>query len=406
MPVRERLQALGDALSKQPHLQAVRDGVVGSLPLILLGSLFLLLAQPPWPALSRFLPPVPALLAGYSACAGVVSVYACAATALSLARRRGVDAVAGATTALAVFLVAQHPVAKALPFVTLGAAGLFPAFAAAIFAVETLHFFVQKKWGIRLSGGAPDVVVRSFAALLPTTSCVVAIWLVVHVFGVDLITGIGAIFKPLLIGGNSLPAVLAVVLIDSGLWLVGVHGLSVLAAVRPLWLVGLAENMAAVSSGQPPHNVFTQEFFIWFTWQGGSGATLALALLMMRTKSKQLRLVGKTAILPALFNINEPLLFGTPVVMNGKLAPPFVVVPALLVTISWLAMHFGFVRPPYIEVVWTLPAPIGAYLSSGGDIRAVALQMGNLIIALLCWWPFVRKYDRALLEAEQKAGKV
>ncbi|HEX4381831.1 MAG TPA: hypothetical protein VH083_02740, partial [Myxococcales bacterium] len=94
------------------------------------------------------------------------------------------------------------------------------------------------------------------------------------------------------------------------------------------------------------------------------------------------------------------------VVMNGTLAPPFVVVPVLLVTTSWLAMHFGFVRPPYIEVVWTLPAPIGAYLSTGGDLRAVALQMGNLVIALLCWWPFVRKYDRALLEAEQKADKV
>ena len=403
--MRERLQALGDALSKQPHLQAVRDGVVGSLPLILLGSLFLLFAQPPWPALARLLPPAATLLAGYSACAGLVSVYACAATALSLARRRGVDAVAGATTGLAVFLVAQHPVAKALPFATLGAAGLFPAFAAAIFAVETLHFFVQKKWGIRLSGGAPDVVVRSFAALLPTVSCVLAVWLVVHVLGVDLIGGIGALFRPLLIGGNSLPAVLLVVLIDSGLWLVGVHGLSVLAAVRPLCLAALAENMAAVSAGQPAHNVFTQEFFIWFTWQGGSGATLALALLMIRTKSKQLKLVGKTAIVPALFNINEPLLFGTPVVMNGKLAPPFVAVPALLVAISWTVMHLGFVRPPYIEVVWTLPAPIGAYLSTGGDVRAVALQMANLVIALLCYWPFVRRYDRALLEAEAKADQ-
>jgi PTS system cellobiose-specific IIC component len=403
--VRERLQALGNALSRQPHLQAVRDGVVGSLPLILLGSLFLLLAQPPVPALSRILPPVPMLLAGYSACAGLVSIYACAATALSLARRREVDSVAGATTALAVFLVAQHPVGKALPFATLGAAGLFPAFAAAIFAVETLHFFAQRKWGIRLGGGAPDVVVRSFAALLPTTSCVLFVWLLVHVLGIDVIGGIGAIFRPLLIGGNSLPAVLLVVLIDSGLWLVGVHGLSILAAVRPLWLASLAENMAAVSSGQPPRNVFTQEFFIWFTWQGGSGATLALALLMIRAKSKQLKLVGKTAIVPALFNINEPLLFGTPVVMNGKLAPPFVAVPALLVTLSWLAMHFGLVRPPYIEVVWTLPAPVGAYLSTGGDLRAVALQMANLAIAIACWWPFVRRYDRALLAAEDRAAK-
>jgi PTS system cellobiose-specific IIC component len=403
--VRERLHAIGNALGKQPHLQAVRDGVVGSLPLILLGSLFLLLGQPPWPGLSRFLPPAPKLLAGYAACAGLVSIYACTATALSLSRRRETDPVAGATTALAVFLIAQHPVNKTLAMSTLGAAGLFPAFAAAIFAVETQHAFQQRKWGIKLSGGAPDVVVRSFAALLPTVACVVLIWLIVHVFGIDLAGGIAALFRPLLIGGDSLAAVIVVVLIDSALWLVGVHGLSVLAAVRPLWLAALAENMAAASAGQPPVHVFTQEFFIWFTWQGGSGVTLAFALLLLFAKSKQLRLVGRAGIVPALFNINEPLLFGAPVVMNGKLAPPFLIAPTLLVIISWLAMHAGLVRAPYIEVVWTLPAPAGAYLSTGGDVRAVALQLANLALALLIWWPFVRRYDRALLEQEALAEK-
>src|SRR5713226_3589297 len=173
--VRERVHRWGSALGRQPHLQAVRDGVVGSLPLILLGSLFLLLGQPPWPGLSRFLPPAPKLLAGYAACAGLVSIYACTATALSLSRRRETDPVAGATTALAVFLIAQHPVNKTLAMSALGAAGLFPAFAAAIFAVETIAFFGRRKWGIRMHGGAPDVVVRSFAALLPTVTCVVLV---------------------------------------------------------------------------------------------------------------------------------------------------------------------------------------------------------------------------------------
>src|SRR5207253_11300282 len=159
------------------------------------------------------------LLAGYAACAGLVSIYVCVATALSLARRREVDPVASATTALAVFLVAQLPVNKMLPMVTLGAAGLFPAFAAAIFTVEVNHVFFRRGWGIRISGGAPEVVVRSFAAMLPTVTCVVAVWFVVHVLGVDLAAGIAAIFRPLLIGGNSLAAVVVVVLIDSGLWL-------------------------------------------------------------------------------------------------------------------------------------------------------------------------------------------
>jgi len=403
---RHRAHAIGHALSRQPHLQAIRDGVVGALPIILLGSGFLLLWQPPWPGLSRFLPPQAALRAGYLACAGLVSIYACAATALSLARRREADLAASVTTALAVFLVAQKTAVlqgggTALGLSTLGAAGLFPAFAAAIFAVEVIHFFAQRRWGIRLSGGAPDVVVRSFAAMLPATVCVLVVWLLVHVLGVDLVGGISALFRPLVHGGDTLAAVLLVVLIDSALWMVGVHGLAVLAAVRPLWLSALAENMAAVSTGHPPPHVFTQEFFVWFVWQGGSGATLALALLLIFAKSKQLRLVGRAGIVPAIFNINEPLIFGTPVVMNGKLAPPFVLAPAVMVTLSWLAMHFGLVRPPYIEVVWTLPAPIGAYLSSGGDLRAVVLQMLNLGIALAMWWPFVRRYDRALLSSER-----
>src|SRR5437667_6378193 len=343
---------------------SVRDGVVGSLPLILLGSLFLLLAQPPWPALSAFLPARSTLLAGYQACAGLVSIYVCVATAPSLSIVREAVPVAGATTALAVLLVAQHPVNKMLPMAALGAAGLFPAFAAAIFAVEVLHAFQQRKWGIKLSGGAPDVVVRSFAALLPSVTCVVLVWFVVHVLGIDLAGGIAAIFRPLLRGGDSLYAVVIVVLIDSALWLVGVHGLAVLAAVKPLWLAALAENMAAVSTGQPPPHIFTQEFFIWFSWQGGSGMALAFALSLLFARSKQLRLVGRAGIVPAIFNINEPLLFGAPVVMNGKLAPPFVIAPTVLVILTWLTMKSGLVRPPYIEVVWTLPAPIGAYLSS------------------------------------------
>jgi PTS system cellobiose-specific IIC component len=105
-------------------------------------------------------------------------------------------------------------------------------------------------------------------------------------------------------------------------------------------------------------------------------------------------------VLPALFNINEPLVFGTPVVLNPILAPAFLLAPAACVTVSWLAMHLGLVRPPYIEVVWTLPAPAGAWLSTGGDPHAVALQLINLALALLIWWPFVRRYDRSLCTAE------
>ena len=403
--LRHRAQRAGAAIARQPHLMAIRDGVVGVIPIILVGSAFLLLWYPPWPGLSAYLPPAAALRAGYLACAGLISIYACVATALSLARRREADPAASATVALAVFLVAQQSTTgagggPALSFATLGAAGLFPSFAAAILSVEVISLFARRKWGIRLGGGAPDVVVRSFAALIPSALLIGTIWAVVHVFGVDLVSGITAIFRPLVRGGDSLAAVIIVVLIDSALWLVGVHGLAVLAAVRPLWLSALAENMAAASSGMHPPHVFTQEFFIWFTWQGGSGATLALGILLLFARSKQLKLIGRAGLVPAIFNINEPLVFGTPVVLNPILAPGFILAPIACVVVSWFAMHLGFVRPPYIEVVWTLPAPAGAWLSTGGDPKAVALQLINLLLALLIWWPFVRRYDRSLCTSE------
>jgi PTS system cellobiose-specific IIC component len=405
-----RLKAFGAALGKQPHLQAVRDGVVGALPLILLGSGFLLLAQPPWPGLARYLPPIDALKAAWRGCAGLVSLYACAACALSLAKRRETDVAAAVTTSLAVLLLAQHPQplttgGLGLPLAGLGAAGLFPAFAAAILSVEVLAFFQRKQWGIKLSGGAPEVVVRSFAALLPSATCALFVWALVHLAGVDLAGGIGRIFAPLVSASDALPALWAVVLIDSCLWMIGIHGLSVLAAVRPLWLAALAENMQAAVSGGAPTHLATQEFFVWFVWQGGSGATLALAILLLFARSKQLRLVGRAGFVPALFNINEPLLFGTPVVLNGKLAVPFILGPVLMTATTWAAMRLGFVRLPIAEVVWTLPAPVGAFLATGGDLRAVALQMGNLALALALWWPFLRRYDRALVEAEGTSGK-
>jgi cellobiose PTS system EIIC component len=405
----ERLHALGKALGQQPHLMSIRDGVVGALPLILLGSAFLLLAQPPWPGLARFLPPVEALKAAWRGCAGLVSLYACAACALSLSKRREADAAAAVTTSLAVLLLSQRQLPLAagglgLPFSGLGAAGLFPAFAAALLSVETLAFFQRRQWGIKLSGGAPEVVVRSFAALLPSGLLVVLIWALVHLCGFDLAGGIGRLFAPLLSASDALPALWAVVLIDSCLWMIGIHGLSVLAAVRPLWLAALAENMQAAMSGSAPTHLATQEFFVWFVWQGGSGATLSLALLLLFARSKQLKLVGRAGFVPALFNINEPLLFGTPVVLNGRLAAPFIGAPVLLCATTWAAMRAGLVRLPVAEVVWTLPAPFGAFLATGGDGRAVLLQLFNLLLATLLWWPFLRRYDRALCEAERAAG--
>lgn len=404
--LRHRLSRFGEAVAAQPHLTAVRDGVVAALPLVLIGSFFLLLAQPPSKALQELVAPhLETLLVPYRMLGGLVALYVCFGTARSLARRRGLDELGASLIAVASFLVAlgPSPLAEAgwgVAAERLGAGGLFGALAIALASVELQRLVADRNLTIRLPASAPDAIAKSFASIVPGFASVTAIWLVVHVAGFDVVDLLAGLVKPLVGASDSLPGVLALCLVDSVLWLLGVHPMAVMAALKPLWLAMLAENMEAAAAGGALPHVATREFFLWFVWQGGSGGTLALALLLVRARSATLRSVGKVGFLPALFNINEPLLFGVPVVMNARIAIPFVLAPLATATVAWSAMAFGLVERPRLDVLWTLPAPLGAFLTTGGDGGAVILQLVNLAIAGAIWWPFIRSWDRSLAESE------
>lgn len=404
---RARLQRLADALARQPHLTAVRDGVVAALPLVLIGSFFLLLAQPPLPWLAeRIAPHVPTLVVPYRMLGGLVALYVCFGTARSLAHRYGLDELGVPLMAVASFLTALAPAPLAaggwgVAAERLGAGGLFGGLFVALASTELQRAVTAGRWTIRLPGGAPDAIVRSFASIVPGFASVTAAWLLVHVAGVDVVGLLESAVRPLVSATDSLPGVAAICLTDSVMWLLGVHPMAVLATAKPLWLSMLAANMEAAAAGAPLPHVATREFFLWFVWQGGSGGTLAVALLLARARSRTLRAVGKLGIVPALFNINEPILFGAPVVMNPRLAIPFVLSPLVSAALAYAAMSAGLVDRPRFDVLWTLPAPVGAYLSTGGDPRALVLQMLNLAVALAIWWPFVRAYDRTLAGTEE-----
>lgn len=385
--------------------------------MVLIGSVFLLLAS--------FLDALPAdwkserLKGLIAACylpvrmlSGCISLYVTFGTARSLARHFGLDELGVPLMALASLLVAVGPSqlivpegappAWGLPGERIGPGGLFGAFAVALTSVHLQRLAIARRWTIRMPGSVPEVISKSFASIIPGFLSVAGAWTLVHGVGLDLVGGLASLAKPLINAGDSLPFVILLVLVDSVLWLLGVHPLAIMAAVKPMWLQMIAENNKAVVALLPPPHLAPKEFFLWFVWQGGSGTALALAILLLRAKSAQLKTVGRIGFVPALFNVNEPLLFGAPVVMNPRLAVPFVVSPVLLATTAWLSMHAGLVRPPSKGVLWTLPAPIGAWLDTG-DWRAVILQMTNLGLAVLVWWPFVRAYDRSLVASEAAA---
>lgn len=385
---------------------------MAALPLVLIGSVFLLLGS--------FLDALPADWKGdrlkglIAACylpvrmlSGAITLYVTFGTARSLAKHFSLDELGVPLMALASFLVAVGPaplkeVGWGLPGERIGPGGLFGAFLIAIASVRLQRLAIVRRWTIRMPGSVPEVISKSFASIIPGFLSVAAVWAIVHGLKLDLVGGLAELARPLIRAGDSLPFVVLLVLVDSVLWLLGVHPLAIMAAVKPMWLQMITANSDAVAAGLAPPHLAPREFFLWFVWQGGSGTALALAILLLRAKSAQLKTVGRIGFVPALFNVNEPLLFGAPVVMNPRLAIPFVVSPVLLATTAWLALHAGLVRPPSKGVLWTLPAPVGAWLDTG-DWRAVVLQMTNLGLAVLVWWPFVRAYDRSLVASEAAA---
>lgn len=408
--VRGRIKSAAEFLAGQRHLTAIRDGVVGALPLVLIGSVFLLLAQPPSTALQAWISPFAnELLIPYRVLGGAIAVYVTFSAAHSLGKSYRLDAASCGLTAVAAYLVAAMPgdpsAAQSLPLSRLGASGIFAGLLVAIATVEITRVFAKQRWTFRLPPSVPEAVSRSFLALGPGFAVISAAFLITRVAGVDLIRGLELLAQPLVRATGSLAAALMVVLIDSGFWLLGIHASAATSSLRPLWEAMLVGNMEAAAQGEKilPH-IASQPFYLWFAWQGGSGGTLPLAFLLLRAKSRQLRSVSRLAILPSLFNINEPILFGAPVVLNPQLAIPFIASPLFSALTAYLAFSWNWVTRPYLQVPWTLPAPLGAFFSTGADYRAVLLQLFNLFAGFLFYWPFARRFDRFLQRKEAEAA--
>ncbi len=397
-------------LSEQRHLRAIRDGIVSTLPLIIVGSFFLIFANPPIPSLAARMSPelVAKILIPYRLSMGLMSLYASYGIGYSLARSYKLDGVSGGILSMATFIMTAIPLnvegtGWVLPMGSLGGSGMFVAILMAIFSVEVMRFLQKRNIMIKMPEGVPDSVARSFEALIPAAVAIVIIWIVRVMLDFDIQAFIMDLFKPLVRAGNTLPGVLIPIILITFLWVAGIHGVSVVGSIaRPIWLVLLDENMAAAAEGAKVlPNIAPEPFFQWFIWIGGSGATLGLVILFMISKSDYLKRLGRTSILPGICNINEPIIFGAPIVLNPLLGIPFILVPVINAIISYGAMYFNLVSRPVTLPPWTLPAPIGAYLATNGDWRAIVLALVNIAIAVLIYYPFFKAYEKQLLNEEK-----
>ena len=198
---------------------------------------------------------------------------------------------------------------------------------------------------------------------------------------------------------------MTLILISSCLfWILGIHGVAIIGVlVRPFWFQMIFLNTFAKINGFTSPYIVNEMFYQWFVWIGGSGCTIGLVFLMRYlSKSNYLKSIGKSTFISSLFNINEGVIFGTPIACNKTMMIPFLIAPFISGTVAWFAMNSGLVNAPFILVPWVLPTPIGAFISTGGDISAIILCAVQIIISVIVYYPFFKSYDNKLFCEENE----
>lgn len=427
------LAPFGTRAGNQRHLKAVRDGFMMAMPLVLVGSFFLLLIS--WPK-EAFNYDVQGLLQNLGlydilttmnqSTMAIISLVAVFGIAYRLSESYGTDGPSAGVIALSSFILmaprfstmvydveAGEEVSKvfggAIPFGSLNANALFVAIAVGLISAEIYRFFIQRGITIKMPKNVPDVVGKSFAALLPALTTLV-FWACVlkglEAAGVE--GGLGAVLglivgQPLRLIAGTIGGMVIVVLVNSLFWFTGVNGGQVLNAfVDPVWLQMTEENQVAAAAGEVLPNIITLPFKDLFVFIGGGGATVGLAIcLMFFSKSQMYKKLGKISFIPSLFNINTAILFSFPTVLNPIMMIPFVLTPSINALLTYFAMATGLV-PLTTGVVlpWTMPPILGGFLATGGSWQGAALQAVLIVVSFAIYYPFFKVADKKNLDQE------
>lgn len=407
-------------LGSQRHLLAVRNGLISTLPLTIVGSFFVIFLNLPFDGYEQFIEPYRATLdIPFRFTVGIMALYAAFGVGSSLAQSYKVDQLSAGLLSVLAFLISTvvpikvvEPVAGVIDagrYISIGAlssASLFGAIVTSIIAVEIYRVMIQRNITIKLPESVPPAVAKSFTALIPTLVVMLLCWGVRYGLGFDINSVITWLVSPLksLLVGNSLVGGLITIFMIQLFWSFGIHGEAILGPIiRPMWDTAILENMEAFSANGNAHhlpNIFTEQFFQWFVQIGGSGSTLALAVLFLFSRAKFLKQLGKLTIVPGIFNINEPIVFGAPVVMNPILIIPFILCPIVLSVITYFATISGLVPMMMAKLPFTVLGPIGSLISTNWSVAACLLTVVNFIISLVIYYPFFKMFENQQLQVE------
>ena len=419
----EKMLPIAAKLGANKVLIAIRDGITLSMPLIIIGSLFLVIASFPIDAWTTWLTTIGVdsyLWKGVDSSFGLMGLVASFGVAYSYARQHKVDGVSAGIIALSSFIVVTPFVTgengAGIPVGYMGSKGLFVAMVLGIISALIFQWFIKHNIQIKLPDAVPPAVARSFSALIPGAA-IITLWLIV--FGVLDKMSIGNIHDvlgkilggPLGLLGNNIFGTLIAILLNSMFWFVGIHGGNVVNSIlNPIWLMNSDANRLLFQADKMAElpNIITMQFIDNYVFMGGGGATLGLVIVIAiiarrKNSSKISKTMAPLTLTPGIFNINEPAMFGLPIVMNVSLLIPFILAPMANAIISYVAMATGLVaKTTGIAVSWTMPPILSGFLTTGGHISGAVLQIICIIVDILIYWLFYKAVEKQNLALESQ----
>ena len=416
----ETMKPFFEKVSNNPYLRAIRDGFVSCIPVILFSSLFILVACVPeifdyhWPDNISS-----QLWRAYGYSMGILSVLMVTTIAKSLSdnfnnnlpKLRQINPVSVMiVSVICLLLLSVDQIEGGLAVEYMGTKGLLSAFVVAFIVPNIYKFCVKRNITIKLPEEVPHYIAQTFADLIPLSAAVMFFWVFSiafqHFAGVAFGAWIIELFRPLFVAADGYIGIAIIYGAMAMFWFMGIHGPSIVEpAVTAIYIANIEANLQIVSAGGHATNILTHPTSYFVATLGGTGATLMFcAMCAFLAKSKQLRAVGKASMVPVLFAVNEPIIFGAPIVLNPVLFFPFIFAPIANV---WLFKFFvdelGMNSFIYI-LPWTTPGTIGLPIATGFASLSFVLAPLLLVVDAVMYYPFFRVYDKQLVDREALAA--
>lgn len=420
----EKLIPFFNRISSARHMVALRDGMTAAVPMIIIGSFFMIIGQFPAKGYLDFMAhifgPNWSNVVQYvtNASFHIMGLVAVAGISFNLAKSyKDVDPFSAMIVAIAAFILTiPMQIGKdgglLIPLNQFDSSGLFTALIVGLFVTDLYVWLIHKNLIFKMPDTVPPAVSNSFAALFPGAIALFVVWLVrigVEATPMKSIPNVITFFlqNPMSKITNTLGGAIAIELVVCILWFFGIHGANAISGVvDPIMYTALAANATAFKAHQAVPNIITKTFFDNFVRIGGCGATLGFVILMVFfAKDEEMRAMGKLSIGPAIFNINEPVVFGVPIVLNYRIIIPFILAPMANIIATYTAMKMGWVAKTIgIYPPWTTP-PILSGIISTGHISGGVMQLFNIVMDILIYYGFFRSMDNAKLKAEREVAK-